>query len=302
MPSPITLKQFTARMGPTVPAAISVLSTPSGGCVDLAAFRAAAEAFTPPMTQEEADYAFCGMDENHDKKVCSFEFFGIIKIGQFFPSRAHLEQLKEVGVLKERPAEPEDQVDKVDELFPEVLPGTPVSVGDLQKYLGVPAMVNGRAEITLHLVRDAASPGEEEQLAIGDAFEGALEKELQLDVEVEGISALQADYATGHAIGFNPRDRTIEIMWTAGAVQDGGALDVLMRQHSLQIETSIKDAIDAKGFSWLERSTVWVKTTLNYYGPQASQMPDGQKISKDIGHKPGEQSEDTAPAYVTSSE
>jgi len=303
--TPLTLADFASGMGSTLPPPLSILATAEGGCVKLPEFVAAGKSFSPPLTEEQANYAFCGMDENHDKQVCSFEFFAVLKIGHFFPSRPHMEHLREVGVLKERSGEPIHltEAGKKDKPAATRLedpimaqPGTPLTSSSMDQYLGVPASINGRAAIAMHLVREAREPGPEVSDAIALAFARTMEKELDLSVEIDGATALQANYM--RSAGFTAHDRTVEIMWSAGSVQDGGLLQDKLQQHSLRVERAIQKAVADLNYDWLDRTVVWVKATLSYYGARATTLPQGQQISKEIGRKPGELSEDDQPAYV----
>jgi len=307
--APIALSQFSARMGSKLPAKLKALDAPDGGCVDLATFREGAEAFDPPLTREESDYAFCGMDENHDKRVCSFEFYGTIKIGHFFPSRAHLDQLREVGVLPahtgkgHRSAQTdakkgsEEEGEGAESAQPL---GTRVPRDELEQYRSVPATVSGRAEITLHVSSAADTPGLKENTDVGNAFKEALEKELGLEVEIVGVESFRVESSGSAKVG-NARDRTVMILWDAGYVQDGGSLQMTLRRRSGNVEKRIEEMSAMKQFDWLDRASAWVKFTLSYYGPKASALPMGQQISQDIGHKFGEESENGSPAYVMSS-
>lgn len=347
--APIDVPTFLSQMGTAVPQKLNMLQSQAGGCVDLNTFRAAASDFNPPLTSEQADYAFCGMDENHDKKVCSFEFFGILKIGQFFPSRSHLEHLREVGALTERPGEgPHDLAlppppsgdvaaaaaaaaaasgatrsaaaaaaaaastaapvpalvapapaaspaaeaeERPKETKQFKVPGTPVEGADLKKYKGVPAIVNGQAEITLHLSSSETTLSTDQINEIGKLFGQAMTRKLNLDVSVAGVESFRAE-------GGDALDRSIIVLWTAGSVDDGGALQAMLQRKAGEIERSIEDLIAEQGFDWLTRSAAWSKISLSYYGPQASSLSKGQKLVQEIGHKQGAESENGSPSYA----
>merc|ERR1740139_191672 len=169
-------------MGTKLPHHFAALAKPEGGCVDLEAFRKAAASFKPPLSHKEVDYAFCGMDENHDKQVCSFEFFGTLQIGRFFPSREHLEHLREVGALQGMPGEGGEG--GLPFLAPQVEESTSTATTttveaplvNLDPYKGIPAIIHGQARITVRVSGDSSGPTKTEQELIGQAFKDGLEK------------------------------------------------------------------------------------------------------------------------------
>lgn len=288
--APLTLPEFQQRMGDKIPSPLKMLSSQAGGCAKLEDFQASTDSFDPPLTDEEVNYAFCGMDEDHDKKVCSYEFFAIMKIGHFFPARSHMEHLKEVGAIQRDPEnEQGDDFSKRSEIL--------VSKTHMKSYGGVPATVNGHAEITLYLHVGTSVPGRNEQEEIGMLFKDALRKELNLQVTVDDVATFRIDRAAGAKI--STVDTTLEVLWSAAPVEDGGSLQGALRRNSAKIEGAVRDAIIAKNYPWMKNVSVWIQVSLSFYGPQAPALPDGPQISQDIGHEPGEESENDTPAFVS---
>lgn len=289
---PIDLTDFEKRMGKELPEQLGPLAAKEGGCVDLHAFRTAAKSFNPPLSHKEADYAFCGMDNNHDRKVCSFEFFGTLKIGHFFPSRSHLEHLREVGALQGLPGQP-DVVAGPPVEMPKVAAATTkapattstaapteeVPAVDLQPYQGLPAIVHGQAQVTLRVSSDSSGPTQEEQTQIGEAFKEALQRDLKLDVYIADVANMHLD-GVGHA-----RDQTSMILYTGGNVKDGGASQAALRENAHDIVQHIEQSIKQNNFYWLEKVQIWSEVTFSYYGRFASRLPDGTKLTEEVGTK-----------------
>lgn len=53
---------------------------------DLEGFFRGTRSFKPPLTRQEAEYAFRGLDADHDDALSSYEFFEVLESGKFFPT------------------------------------------------------------------------------------------------------------------------------------------------------------------------------------------------------------------------
>jgi len=279
---PITVKEFVARMGTTMPPELKALSKPDAPCIEIYAFRRMTAKFSPPLTQKEADYAFCGMDPDYNRLLCPSEFYAVLKIGQFFPSKSQLNHLEEVGALAE----------SFEALFPTststLLPATTTTIApttspqitsaELQAYQGVAAVINGHCAVSLRTRAGEAEPGNKEQSAIAKAFRESLEQELALHVNIADIEGLHVR-ARSH-----PNERTLMILWTAGSVEDGGRLQLKIRREAEALEQALRLAVlRASGLAGLEHVTVWATATFHYYGKGAKSLPEGSIIAQDIG-------------------
>jgi len=284
---PIGLGDFAKRMGTKVPSEWHALEDSADGCIDLSTFKKATEGFHPPLTNEEANYAFCGMDENHDRQVCTFEFFGTLKIGHFFPSRSHLAHLKEVGALSERSQRGIPEIGSDDATTTTTVATTsaaPLATsggGVPAQYMRVPAIVSGHAELTLRVAADSDGPTKPEQQELADIFKRAMQHQLGLDTNIADVESLHLN-----GVG-DPRDKTVMILWTAGSVDDGGHLQSELQQHKEDIKHIIEREVNEKGFEWLEKDELWVRTSMNFFGPKAASLPKGSRVSEDIGHRVG---------------
>jgi len=290
MGKPISLAEFTERMGPKVPPALHALDNPDG-CVDLKTFRNAAAGFDPPLSKKEADYAFCGMDGNHDKKVCAFEFFGTLKIGHFFVAKSHFEHLKEVGALPALPGSVKHHAETLEPTTTTSAPTTTTTATAnlpsdlLDEYMGVPAIVSGHAEITLRVSSDSPGPTGKEQKALSAIFKRALEHQFGLDVNVADIESVHLN-----GIG-DPRDKTLMILWTAGTIDDGGALQKKLQEKADDLQKHVEKGVDHEDYDWLEHASLWAKVSLSYYGPTAARLPSGSRLAMEIGTKVGPRTE-----------
>lgn len=70
--------------------------------VDLARFtNVTTTAFRPPLSAEQAKYAFNGLDADHDGTLTAFEFIAVLGFGHFFPTAAELEMMTSIAVADE---------------------------------------------------------------------------------------------------------------------------------------------------------------------------------------------------------
>jgi len=92
--TPITMADFKARMLKVYASSVhafQALGTNPSGFED---FARGATTFKPPLTTEQAKYAFRGLDTDHDEMLRSFEFFEVIECGHFFPTSEELAELQ----------------------------------------------------------------------------------------------------------------------------------------------------------------------------------------------------------------
>lgn len=275
---PISLAEFKLRMGKSAPAPLQALAKPhkhpdagwpEEDCLDLQVFRQAAGGFKPPLSIREIDYAFVGMDANHDKKVCSAEFLGTLEIGHFFAS---VQRIMDFEVWQKHA-----QLDTSTTAPPTTTSATALEQGS--PYTGVPAIVSGHAELTLRLAADSLGPTGTEKKALGEIFRRAMEHNFGLSVNI-------ADTESVHLNGIgNPHDRTLMILWTAGNIDDGGALKLNLQKRGDDVKAHIEKSVGDEAYAWLQHSSLWATISMNFYGPGASQLPEGSQVSLEIGHK-----------------
>lgn len=159
---------------------------------------------------------------------------------------------------------------------------SPIPLSELKlRYRGVPAIVSGHGEVTLRISSDSSGPTLEDLQQVGQAFKRGLEDMLSLDVNIADVESIHLD-GVGH-----PRDKTAMILWTAGTVDDGGALQTELRRKATSIQKRIENEIKHEDFEWLTHVNIWARVSLSYYGPAASRLPDGSKLVQEIGHRIG---------------
>jgi len=83
---PITLEEFKARMGLNRQSAALWPEAFEANPIDLEGFIRGTSKFKPPLTREQAVYAFRGLDADHDNSLPSFEFFQVLQGGKFVTS------------------------------------------------------------------------------------------------------------------------------------------------------------------------------------------------------------------------
>jgi len=171
--------------------------------------------------------------------------------------------------------------------------GRMVPMEDFKRYVGVPAIVQGTAEIALFLSSDSKTASEEEvENKIGTLFKKSIEQQLGLIVNLASVESVQQDSG-------GPRDRLVMILWTSDS-DSGGSVQSKLHDRAADLEQNIKDRIEGAQLSWFQggSASVWTECTLDYYGPAAGRLPDGKKLSQRFGQRPGEVSANGSPAFV----
>jgi len=289
--APINISEFKKHLHDGLPSAWSALASSQGeNCIDLNAFRKGAAELNPPLTEDEADYSFCGMDHDHDKRVCHFEFHSTLKVGAFFPTRNAVAQLKEVGALNENGTSEQAHGDSHNASQTARPSGDDAIPKRESSYTGVPAIVNGHLELSISQANASQAPGDERLRQFAKVFASALDQELSMRVQVANIKTHDVNRTSGR--------RVIELLWTAGWTPDGGALQAQLQKRAPRIERIVEEGIHRESQGWVQRVAVWVKATFTYYGPHAHSLQHGPKISQNLGHRPGQASETGSPAYV----
>lgn len=81
----ITMDEFKTRMLNAHTSALSAFQALDANPAGLDDFIRGTKTFKPPLTDEQAVYAFRGLDVDHDNSLPSFEFFKVLHFGRFFP-------------------------------------------------------------------------------------------------------------------------------------------------------------------------------------------------------------------------
>lgn len=82
----ITMGDFKNRMLNAHDSALRAFQALDANPCDLERFIRGTKSFKPPLTRQEAEYAFRGLDADHDEFLRSYEFFEVLEFGNFFPT------------------------------------------------------------------------------------------------------------------------------------------------------------------------------------------------------------------------
>jgi len=306
-PAPMTEAVFVERMASSYLSpqeGFAAMDTQMDGCLTEAEFVAGATGFQDALTAEEASYAFSGLDATGDGRVCRQEFFGVLEVGRFFQSPADLKAAGfdldatvvtstlaettaasttqgETTAPKTAPTTTTRWAPTPQAPLPMAADGRNVSEDVFYEYRGMPAIVHGRAQITLSLSASAQLPAQSElAAAIGPPFQAALLTELGLDANVADAQIVAA--GDGESVG----KKAIVVLWT-GTSKDGGLVQKNLYYKAASIEQGIRDKLKEANLVWMQRgsASVWATTTLSYYGPSASKLSAGTQLTQVIGEK-----------------
>jgi len=86
----ITMEEFNRRMLNTYATPLHAFQAFGSNPVEQEAFVRGTANFKPPLTFDQARYAFHGLDANHDGQLKSFEFFEVLQGGLFYPTPGQL--------------------------------------------------------------------------------------------------------------------------------------------------------------------------------------------------------------------
>lgn len=82
----ISMDEFKARMLTAHDTSLRAFQALGANPAGLADFIRGTKTFEPPLSDDQATYAFRGLDADHDNAVSSFEFFEVLEFGRFFPT------------------------------------------------------------------------------------------------------------------------------------------------------------------------------------------------------------------------
>lgn len=82
---PLTFESFRARIQEPVPVVFARMDRNGNGFASHAEFLEWSRSCSPPLSQTEAEYAFLGLDENHDRFLSAPELGNAMSASTFFP-------------------------------------------------------------------------------------------------------------------------------------------------------------------------------------------------------------------------
>jgi len=83
---PLSFDSFRARIAEPVPVVFARMDSDGDSFVSEAEFLRWARSCSPPLADTQAEYAFLGLDENHDRWLTSSELASAVSAGSFFVS------------------------------------------------------------------------------------------------------------------------------------------------------------------------------------------------------------------------
>lgn len=91
--APITLAEFKSRMLKVYASPEKAYAVLEAGPSGLDEFIRLTKTFKPPLSTNEAKFAFRALDADHNNALASFEFLGSLAFNRFFPSREEQEAM-----------------------------------------------------------------------------------------------------------------------------------------------------------------------------------------------------------------
>jgi Ca2+-binding EF-hand superfamily protein len=257
--------------------AFEQIDTSKDGHADMAEFIRGTETYKPPLTGAEAAYVFHGLDANHDKLVSKAEFVDLVAAALNHSAGATQANTSVVVTTPVNMSAPQGEPAK---RGVRNSAGDLVSAGDLQRYEGVPVIISGTAQVAYGIAPSAGGLPEDSTFnkQMGPLFGEALGEEMGVDVHVSSAEDMPNNKHHG--------SRRSLILWTADA-GDGGAIEGKLLDEAEEVERRVHDHVKGN-MQWLQSGwvMVWSQATFNYYGPKASQLPQGQKLTQELGRKP----------------
>lgn len=226
----------------------------STGKASLVAFTNAMLRLRSPLSPQENLWAFHGLDANHDNVVSADEFNDVLGPAMIRVTPSRASDVVDAPVQEQkRPAE------------------RIVNANDLKAYRGFPAIVQGEAEVFLQADVVPADIESKVQTIFGQT----LSKKLGIHVVIAGVQAVPGSFG----------GQTLIVLYTSKSNDGASTLQILQNQGK-DFETALESALIASLSS--SQTLVSSRTSFAFYGPRASKLPAGTKLSIRWGKKPGE--------------
>lgn len=139
---------------------------------------------------------------------------------------------------------------------------------DLDNYVGVPATIEGQAEISIQ--SDVPTMND-----IVEMFKKAMKTHVGAAIDAKGVEQKH---------NAHPGLRTVLVLWIAD-VKDGGSVQLNLLRQAPSIEQSILKAAGATTWTWSQ-------CTFYYFGSNAKILPRGKVLVQTFGKKVGGKSLD----------
>jgi hypothetical protein len=246
------------------------------------------------------------LDQNNDGKLCKSEFANLGKM-----LNPPITKPRMMALFRQLDVDPNDGFITEKELRFEEKCADPygcggtqgpsrmdVTAGDLKKYFNVPAIVAGRASVSLEVPDETQLPPDDQIAAVvAKLFTDAFAREMNKKVAVQDVTP----FHKGHAIQTVKDSKRVRIVVINFEIdlEDGGGFQASLEQNADGIKARCIGEITKEEGSWLHKSEVnmWSQMTASYY---KKSLPNGQTLYQDFGQMPGQQGPlRTVPYYYT---
>mmetsp|Transcript_15886 Transcript_15886/g.37536 ORF Transcript_15886/g.37536 Transcript_15886/m.37536 type:complete len:737 (-) Transcript_15886:135-2345(-) len=156
-----------------------------------------------------------------------------------------------------------------------------LSKEDSSKYNGFPAIIHGKCVIGVK--GEHVPPGLGQK--VGEAFSSTLSKSLGLTVKAADAQEQQGTTS-----------KEFDVLYTSRA-QNGAAVMNQLHEEAVSIQAALEEGI-ASVVSPSASANAWCSNTLDFYGPQAGNLPKGQKIRQHFGQLEGQTAEKGTPHFA----
>jgi len=165
---------------------------------------------------------------------------------------------------------------------PEQTPG-PLSADDLQAYLNVPAVIQGRTELLLGSADAATDVIADQEAKTGVIFKSSFDAFCECSITVESAQTEAMQDQMGGAA--TSRNTTLVISWSTD-LQHGGKFEQRVQDTGQQLISSIFANIMKANLPSMKGVTLdsWTRFTATYYGEEAAKLPRGTAIKQYLGN------------------
>lgn len=158
----------------------------------------------------------------------------------------------------------------------------PLSDEELQAYLDVPAVVQGRTELLLSHTKAGMTTISSQEDELKPIFKSAFDDFCKCSINVDSVQSEEVQDQLGQGLGTN---KTMIISWSTDR-QHGGKFQKMVKDNGHQLVHGIyADVIEANlPFMTGTRLDSWTRFTCTYYGQDAATLPRGPAIKQYLGH------------------
>lgn len=162
-----------------------------------------------------------------------------------------------------------------------VSPG-PVSDKDLEAYLNVPAIIEGRTFLLLSHAAAGLNSVKEQEKALKPIFEDSIDAFCKCKINVESVQTTMAQDTTGAGLATN---KSMVLSWSSD-LKHGGEFERAVKDHGHQLVANIYDNIMKASLPCMVgvKLDSWTRFSATYYGSVAAHLPRGTALKQRLGH------------------